>query len=135
MLTKKTRYAIMALVVLAREYEKEPVAISRIAKGEHIPQRFLEGILLNLKRHGIINSTRGKDGGYYLIKSPTTISLLDIIIFMEDGVRTLPCICGEEAPECEFCNKEIECSIKNVFRNIYNYSTDTLRNTTLSNLI
>lgn len=135
MLAKKTRYAIMALTVLAREYEKEPVAISRIANGEHIPQRFLEGILLKLKRYGIVDSVRGKDGGYYLVKDPAFISLLDIIIYMEDGVRTLPCICGEEAPKCEFCNKEITCPIKNVFSKIYNYSTDTLRNTTLCDLI
>ena len=69
MLSKKTRYAILALASLAREFGNGPVPISRIAGDEHIPQRFLEGILLELKNGGVLGSVRGKAGGYYLSRA------------------------------------------------------------------
>ena len=70
MITKKAKYALNALVYLSKEYNKGPVLISQIAENEKIPQKFLELILLDLKRIGILNSKKGKGGGYYLIKSP-----------------------------------------------------------------
>jgi Rrf2 family protein len=71
MLSKKTKYAINALVYLAKKPPKEPVLISEIAEHEHIPKKFLETILLDLRNAGILNSKKGKGGGYYLNKKPS----------------------------------------------------------------
>lgn len=76
MLSKKTRYAILALASLAREFGNGPVPISRIAGDEHIPQRFLEGILLELKNGGVLGSVRGKAGGYYLSRDPGEVTVV-----------------------------------------------------------
>lgn len=134
MLARKTRYAIMALTFLAREYEKEPVAISRIAKSENIPQRFLEGILLTLKRCGILNSNRGKIGGYYLTKAPQNITLLDVVMYMEGNIASFDCILNTGEEECEFCKKQSTCNIRDVFMQIHNRTIETLRCTTLYDL-
>lgn len=83
MLSKKTRYAILALASLAREFGNGPVPISRIAGDEHIPQRFLEGILLELKNGGVLGSVRGKAGGYYLSRDPGEVTLCDVVTRFE----------------------------------------------------
>lgn len=77
MLSKKTKYAINALVYLAQKPAKEPVLISEIASHENIPKKFLETILLDLRNAGILNSKKGKGGGYYLIKHPSEVNLAE----------------------------------------------------------
>ena len=135
MLSKKTRYAMLALSVLAREYGKTPIPIGRIAEAERIPQRFLEGILLVLKRKGILDSTRGKTGGYYLVSNPDEISLLDVVVYFEGSVSMLACICEDRYLPCEFCKDEDSCSIRKPFSEIYRHTIEILRRTTLADLI
>ncbi|MCF0178390.1 MAG: Rrf2 family transcriptional regulator [Bacteroidales bacterium] len=91
----------MALAVLAKEYGKEPVPMSLIAEKENIPLRFIEGILLTLKNRGILNSTRGKSGGYYLMKKPEDVSLLEIVQYFEGSVSMLPCACDKFNKWCK----------------------------------
>ncbi|WP_302301939.1 RrF2 family transcriptional regulator, partial [Alistipes ihumii] len=91
MLSKKTRYAILALASLAREFGNGPVPISRIAGDEHIPQRFLEGILLELKNGGVLGSVRGKAGGYYLSRDPGEVTLCDVVTRFEGTAGMLAC--------------------------------------------
>lgn len=135
MLSKKTRYAMLALSVLAAEYGKEPVQIGRIAEKEKIPQRFLEGILLALKNCGMLNSTRGKSGGYYLLKDPREVTLFDVIIRFEGSVSMLACVCEDQYMPCEFCKDEDNCPIRKPFSEIYRHIIDVLRRTTLADLI
>lgn len=135
MLSKKTRYAMLALSVLAAQYRKEPVPIGRIAEKEKIPQRFLEGILLTLKNHGMLNSTRGKTGGYYLLQDPREVTLLNVIICFEGSVSMLACVCEDQYMPCEFCKDEDNCPIRKPFSEIYRHIIDVLRRTTLSDLI
>lgn len=134
MLSKKTRYAMLALSVLAREYGKTPVPIGRIAEAERIPQRFLEGILLVLKGKGILDSTRGKTGGYYLVSNPAEISLLDVVVYFEGSVSMLACICEDRYLPCEFCKDEAYCPIRKPFSEIYRHTIEILRRTTLADL-
>ena len=104
MFSKKTRYALMALAVLARNYGREHLSIGAIAKSQHISQRYLEGILLRLRNEGIVGSIRGKDGGYYLLKEPASVNLLSIVLLFEDMVAFVSCLednSGER--QCEFC--------------------------------
>jgi Rrf2 family protein len=82
MLSKKAKYAINALVKLAREYEKGPVLIKDISRSENIPQKFLEAILRELKSTGILSSKMGKGGGYYLIKDPEEVNLASVVRYL-----------------------------------------------------
>ena len=80
MISRKTKYAINALVYLARENKDgEPVQISKIAESEHIPRKFLEAILLELRHAGMLNSRKGKTGGYYLQQTPEEINIADVM--------------------------------------------------------
>jgi Rrf2 family protein len=70
MLTKKAQYALYALRYLAFKKDKGPVLIKEIVEAEFLPQKFIEAILVDLKNAGFVNSKKGKNGGYYLIKEP-----------------------------------------------------------------
>lgn len=136
MLSKKTRYAMLATISLARVYPNEQLSIRSIAESEHIPPRVLEGILLKLKNNGYLASNRGKAGGYVLIKRPDEISLLDIVLLFEDSVSLLACLCtDDEYLECEFCKDEATCPIRSTFASIYNHTVEVLRTTMLSDII
>jgi Rrf2 family protein len=135
MLSKKTRYAIVSLARLAREYGKGSVPISRIAAEEKIPQRFLEGILLELKRMEILDSTRGKSGGYYLLKHPKEVTVADIITIVEGSLGMLACVCSNKYKPCEFCKDETTCKIRQTFIHVLESSSAVLKNTTLQDLV
>jgi len=126
---------MVALVRLAKDYGNGSVPISRIAEEEKIPQRFLEGILLELKGLGILDSTRGKKGGYYLVKQPSEVSLADIITIFEGSVGMLACVCNLKYRPCEFCKDEATCKIRKTFKYVYESSSAILKNTTLQDLV
>jgi Rrf2 family protein len=135
MLSKKTRYAMVSLVRLAKDYGNGPIPISRIAAEEKIPQRFLEGILLELKGLGMLESIRGKTGGYYLSKHPSEISLADIITIFEGSVGMLACLCTNKYKPCEFCKDETACKIRQTFKYVHESSAAILKTTTLLDLV
>lgn len=135
MLSKKTRYAMLALTHLAREYDKGAIQISEIAQQENIPQRFLESILLEMKKIGILGSKLGKAGGYYLIKKPEDVRLSVIIRHFEGAIALLPCVSERQYQPCEFCKDEQSCKIKRVFKVIRDKTDEILHNTTLNELI
>jgi Rrf2 family protein len=135
MLSKKTRYAMLALTHLARGIDKGPIQISEIAKEENIPQRFLETILLEMKKIGILGSKLGKAGGYYLIKKPEDVRLSVIIRHFEGAIALLPCVSVRQYQPCEFCKDEQTCKIKQVFKVIRDKTDEILYNTTLQELI
>lgn len=135
MLSKKTRYAILALVKLAKEAHKDKVLIGEIAQSENIPQRFLENILLEMKKLGILGSKLGKNGGYYLLRKPEDISLLEIVRHFEGTIALMYCVSEKAYQPCEFCKDEALCKIKKVFGEIRNTTYAILENTTLKSLI
>ena len=126
---------MVALVRLARDYGNGSIPISRIAEEEKIPQRFLEGIFLELKGLGILNSTRGVKGGYYLVKRPTEVSLSDIITIFEGSVGMLACVCDLQYKPCEFCKDEATCKIRLTFMSVHESSSAILKSATLQDLI
>lgn len=134
-LSKKTRYAMIALIKLAKEYGNGPVLISDIAESEQLPQRFLENILLELKKMGILGSRLGKSGGYFLIKKPEEVSLDDIVRYFEGSIAMLYCISEKAYQPCEFCKKEETCKIRNVFKEVRDNTVSVLKKTTLDQLI
>lgn len=135
MLTQKTRYSILALVKLAAEYGKGPIQINQIAESEKIPKRFLESILLELKNNGYLDSKLGKNGGYYLIKNPENVSLLEIVRLFEGAIALLPCISEKYYQPCTQCKVEETCSIRLTFKEIREYTYNKLAATTLASLI
>jgi Rrf2 family protein len=135
MLSKKTRYALLALSRLAREYGKGAILISDIAKSEMIPQRFLESILLDLKNFGVLSSKLGKSGGYYLRKKPEEVNLSDVVRHFEGAIALIPCTSEKYYQACEHCKDEKKCKIRKVFKVIRDDTYAKLRNTTLKDLI
>ncbi|MDP4185474.1 MAG: Rrf2 family transcriptional regulator [Bacteroidota bacterium] len=135
MLSRKTRYAMMALAKLAKEYGKGPILISEIAESEKIPQRFLENILLDLKRVGILGSRLGKAGGYYLLRSPEEVNLSDVVRYFEGSIALMSCVSEKAYQPCEFCKDEQTCKIRRVFKEIRDNTFEVLQNTSLKDLI
>jgi Rrf2 family protein len=134
-LSKKTRYAIVALTRLAREYGKGPILIRDIAEGEKIPQRFLENILLELRKLGILGSKLGKEGGYYLLKKPEDVKLSDIVRHFEGTIALMYCVSEKAYQPCEFCREEASCQIRRVFKEVRDTTYEILSRTSLAVLI
>jgi Rrf2 family protein len=133
-LSKKTRYAIVALTRLAREYGGGPIQIKEIAESEKIPQSFLENILLDLRKMGILGSKLGKSGGYFLLKKPEEVSLAEIVRHFEGTIALMYCVSEKAYQPCEFCKDESSCGIRKVFKEIRDTSYDILNRTTLETL-
>jgi len=134
-LSKKTRYAMLALTKLAKEYGKGAILISEIAKSENLPQRFLENILQELKKLGIVGSRLGKSGGYYLIQDPKEIKLVTVVRHFEGTIAMLYCISEKAYQPCEFCKDEKSCQIRKAFKKIRDNTYDILEQTSLYSLI
>lgn len=134
-LSKKTRYAIVALVRLAKEYGNGPIQIRDIAETEKIPQRFLEGILLELRKLGILGSKLGKEGGYYLLKKPESVTLSEIVRHFEGTIALMYCVSEKSYRPCEFCRDEQTCKIRTVFKEVRDNTLEILSRTSLASLI
>src|SRR5690606_32042509 len=103
MLSKKTKYAIKALMVLGRNYGKDPMQIIRIAEEERIPKKFLEQILLEMRNAGILYSKKGAGGGYSLNKAPEDIYLSLLMRLLDGHIALLPSVrlsCYRSGDEC-----------------------------------
>jgi Rrf2 family protein len=135
MLSKKTRYSFLALVHLAKEYQKGPILISTIAESEKIPKKFLEAILLELRRNGFVNSKKGKGGGYYLIKSPDQVNLADILRLFEGAIALLPCASFKYYEPCCHCKDETTCGIRSVIKDLRDETVRYLKTISLSEVI
>ncbi|NVO20573.1 MAG: Rrf2 family transcriptional regulator [Bacteroidetes bacterium] len=135
MLSQKTRYAMLALTRLAKEVGNGAIMISEIAKTENIPQRYLEAILLDLKKLGMLGSKLGKNGGYYLIRKPEDINLSQVVRHFEGPIALVSCVSEKAYQPCEFCKDEDTCNMKKVFKDIRDYTYMKLQQTTLLDLI
>ncbi len=134
MLTQKTRYSMLALVKLAKEFGKGTLMINEIAESEKIPKRFLESILLELKKNGFLASKLGKTGGYYLIRNPEEINLLEIVRLTEGSIALLRCTSVKYYEPCDHCKDEMTCAIRGTFKDIRDYTFSKLENTSLAML-
>jgi len=105
MLNKKTQYAFKALMYLSEQQDKEPVLIAEIAKKKKIPLKFLENILLELKKDGILDSKKGKGGGYYLRMPANKIPLARIIRKIDGPIAMLPCVSLYFYERCKNCDE------------------------------
>ena len=114
----KAKYGLKALTVLAREYGRGPVLIATLAASERIPHKFLELILLDLKRKGLLISKKGKGGGYHLSKPPSEITLGELVRILDGPVALLPCVSQSAYARCEDCVDENTCGLRHVMHRI-----------------
>ena len=136
MISKKTKYALNALVYLANNCrDNEPIQISKIAESEHIPRKFLEAILLDLKNAGMLSSRKGKTGGYYLHKTPEEINIADVMRLFDGPIALLPCVTHTYYERCEECKDEATCGIRSVFLDVRNETVNMLKNASLAEIM
>jgi len=114
MLSQKARYALQALIVLAEHGDGEPMMIADIAEQARAPRKFLEQILVDLKKRGIVRSLRGRAGGYLLGRAPKTITFAEIIRTIDGPLALSPCVSATAYHKCEDCEDEKTCPIRKV---------------------
>ncbi|MFZ2905469.1 MAG: Rrf2 family transcriptional regulator [Cyclobacteriaceae bacterium] len=134
MLSKKCKYAIHALVHMARQPE-EKFLIKEISDACSIPKKFLETILLELNRAGILGSKQGKGGGYFLRRKPADVNLAEIVRLFDGAIALLPCATFKYYERCEECLDEVTCSIRHAFLAIRNETVEMLKKDTLEDLV
>ena len=131
MLSKKTKYGLKALSYLATQKPLEPILISEISESENISKKFLESILLLLKKNGILSSKKGKGGGYYLVKTPKEIKISTIIRILEGPIAMLPCASLNYYQKCDDCKSEELCSLNRLMVEVRDNTLKILENKTL----
>ena len=134
MLSKKTKYGLKALTFIARQEGVVPVQVGEIAKGEQIPQKFLESILLTLRKAGILGSKKGKHGGYYLRNAPSEILMTDVMRVLEGPIAMVPCVSLNFYEKCDDCPDEASCSVHKLMIQVRDSTLNVFKNTTLKEL-
>lgn len=134
MLSKKSQYAFKALTYLTERYNDGPVLISEIAKKKKIPLKFLENILLELKKAGILDSKKGKGGGYFLNKSPEKIKVATVIRLINGPIAMLPCVSLYFYERCKNCNEK-HCGLHDMMIEVRDATLNIVENRTLKDLI
>lgn len=136
MLSRKSKYAINALLYIARHKDEgRPVLAAEIAEGENIPHKFLEAILLDLKNAGLLRSKRGRNGGYFLKESPENISLAKVMRLFDGPIALLPCVSLNYYERCEECKDENTCGIRAVFLLIRDHTLKTLEENSMAAIL
>lgn len=135
MLSKKTKYAIKALVALGKNINQPPMQISKIAEEEHIPKKFLEQILLDLRNAGFLYSKKGAGGGYSLNKKPEDIYLVQILRLTDGPVAMLPCASLNFYHKCDECEDEVTCGIRSAFIDVRDATLKILGETSIADII
>ncbi|MEQ1575805.1 MAG: Rrf2 family transcriptional regulator [Vicinamibacterales bacterium] len=134
MLTKKSKYGLKAVLVLAEEAGRGPVLVSDLADRHRIPKKFLEAILLELKRHGLLQSKKGKGGGYFLSRKPSEITVGQVIRVLDGPLALIPCVSQTAYMKCEECGDEKTCGIRLAMKEVRDATAKILDNTTLAGL-
>ncbi|WP_293300025.1 Rrf2 family transcriptional regulator [Pedobacter sp. UBA4863] len=135
MLSKKTKYAIKALVALGKNIDMPPMQISKIAEEERIPKKFLEQILLDLRNAGFLYSKKGAGGGYSLNKKPEEIFLVQILRLTDGPVAMMPCASLNFYHKCDECKDEVTCGIRSAFIDVRDATLKILGQTSIADII
>lgn len=133
MLSKKTQYAFKALMYLSQQMDQGPILIAEISRKKKIPLKFLENILLEMKKEGILDSKKGKGGGYFLAKEPQKIVLADVMRLIEGPISLLPCVSLHFYKKCENCHEE-NCGLRDVLIQVRDANLAILEHRTVYDL-
>ena len=134
MLSKKSQYAFKALAYLTEKYKQGPVLIAEISKKKKIPLKFLENILLELKKADILDSKKGKGGGYFLKMDPAKVKVATIVRLVNGPIAMLPCVSLYFYERCKNCDEK-KCGLHDMMIEVRDASLAILENRTLSDLV
>ncbi len=134
MLSMKSQYAFKALTYLSEKFNEGPVLISEIAKKKKIPLKFLENILLELKKAGILDSKKGKGGGYFLKKSPDKVKVAAVIRLINGPIAMLPCVSLYFYERCKNCDQK-HCGLHDMMIEVRDATLNIVENRTLKDLV
>lgn len=135
MLSRKTKYGLKALTYLAKQEANKPIQISTIAEAENISQKFLESILLSIRKAGYLGSKKGKGGGYYLLKDSCDIPIATIYRILEGPIAMVPCVSINFYEKCDDCPDEHQCSVHRLMIQVRDNTLSILENTSLADFI
>ena len=130
-ISTRTEYGIRVLVTLARRHGDGPISLTGIAKAEKLPHAYLEQLVRDLRRAGLVTATRGHSGGYELTRPPAQISVADAVRALEGPLLEMPCA-GTETLEA--CDRPQPCSVHEVFQRVFESLDGTLGRTTLADV-
>ncbi|MBP1766427.1 MAG: transcriptional regulator, BadM/Rrf2 family [Candidatus Aminicenantes bacterium] len=130
-LSTKGEYASRAMLELSLRYEEKPLHIRDISKAQDIPQRFLEQILLQLKRAGYLRSRKGPDGGYFLSKPPAEINVAEVIRVMDGPLAPIDCV---SVTAHEVCPHEAHCGLKGLWKEVRDAVAQIMEKATFAEL-
>lgn len=130
-LSKRCKYALRALYCLTRSYDSSAIAASAISLQQHIPRKFLEAILVQLRNGGVVESRQGKNGGYALARPPDQISLGSIIRLVDGPLAPLPCASESAFRPCHECVSPEQCETRAVMKAVRDAVATILDGTTL----
>ena len=132
MISQKAKYALRALVTLARAGRGQSRMIGDISREQAIPKKFLEQILLELKRAGLVSSRRGRLGGYELLRAPEQITYGEVLRLIDGPIAPLPCLSKIAYRRCADCRDEASCEIRHVFARVTLATREVLDKTSLA---
>jgi Rrf2 family protein len=135
MISQRAKYALRALIALARARPEQPVMISEISRDQAIPKKFLEQILLELKRAGIVASRRGRLGGYVLLRAPENVTFGEVLRLIDGPIAPLPCLSRIAYRRCRDCADEATCEIRHVFARVAIATREVLDQTSLADAV
>jgi Rrf2 family protein len=131
-LTRKSKYGLKALLLLAREYSRGPILASEISAREGIPEKFLQGILLELRRRGVVRSRRGLGGGYQLARDPAAINFGEVLRALDGPLALTPCVSQTAYQRCDECADEQLCGIRLVMKDVRDETARILEGASLA---
>jgi Rrf2 family protein len=132
-LSQKTRYALKALLELAAQPDGVSLSSATISARRGIPAKFLEAILVELKRDGVVRGQRGRAGGYQLARMPVDISFGEVIRLMQGPLGLLPCVSVTQYRRCSDCADDRPCELQRLFREVRDSTASILDGWTLAN--
>jgi Rrf2 family protein len=131
-ISQKAKYAFKALVLLARRGTGASLQTDEIAAQAAIPRKFLEQILLQLKANGLVDSRRGRGGGYLLVADPATITVSQVLRIVDGPIAPLTCISRTAYARCKDCTDETQCAVRRLFAETYAATLERMEKTTLA---
>lgn len=135
MLSSKGKYAVRAMTMLAERFASgEWVSTAEVAEREHIPRKFLETIVVNLRDHGLVDSRRGSQGGHRLARDPAGISIAEIIRVMDGPLALTPCASVTRFRPCTDCVDINTCRLQPLMKQARDAVANVLENRFLADL-
>lgn len=135
LISQRAKYALRALVALCKAPPEHPLLISEISREQKIPKKFLEQILLELKRAGIVMSRRGRLGGYVLLRPAEKVTFGEVLRLIDGPIAPLPCLSKIAYRRCADCADEATCEIRHVFARVTIATREVLDQTTLADAL